>query len=185
MTDDPHERRRRYFEDYADRVDRHRTSHFFYEQRALDFATSAMKVLSYLNGGGLLAIPTVVALFHARPEDVKIQLVLAALAFILGLILVVVAQASAFFVMARRGEAERNYQFEQMELLRGVHYPETFSPENQIAAAEAPKPYAVAAQDKMKRSDWWRLLSLIFTWSSLVFFIAGCLLGAWAVLTAS
>lgn len=42
----PDERRRSYFEDYKDRVDRHREGQAFYEQRAVEFAASAMKGLS-------------------------------------------------------------------------------------------------------------------------------------------
>jgi hypothetical protein len=49
------ERRRRYFEDHKD-MGRHRAAFFLYERLAIDFATSAMKVLTYLNGGGLIAI---------------------------------------------------------------------------------------------------------------------------------
>jgi hypothetical protein len=40
---DPDERRKRYFEDYADRVGRHRESEHFYEQRAIDFASNARR----------------------------------------------------------------------------------------------------------------------------------------------
>ena len=58
---DPDLRRRRYFEDYKDTVDRHREGALFFEARAIDFASNAFKALTYLNGGGLIAIPTAVA----------------------------------------------------------------------------------------------------------------------------
>jgi hypothetical protein len=61
---DPAETRSKYFEDSASVVDRHR------EQEAIAYSTSALKVLSYLNGGGLLAMLTAVALFHASIDKV-------------------------------------------------------------------------------------------------------------------
>ena len=69
---DPAERRSKFFEDYASVVDRHRTRGFEYEQEAIAYSTGALKILSYLNGGGLLAMPTAVALFHASIDKVKI-----------------------------------------------------------------------------------------------------------------
>ena len=103
MTDPPQvsvpdldQRRRLYFDEYTDRIDRHREGAAFYEQRAIELAMSAMKVLTYLNGGGLVAIPAAVALFRADPRDVRTLLVASAALFIAGLVLVTVGQACAF-----------------------------------------------------------------------------------------
>jgi hypothetical protein len=178
----PDERRRQHFEDYKDRVDRHRQGSAFYEQRAIEFVFSAMKGMTYLNGGGLVAIPTVVALFRADPGHVKSQLLYAAAAFIAGLVSVAFSQAFAFFVMARRAEAEVYYQFEQMELLGAVHYPNT--PDDQKGRNERAQENRNTAIAKTRTSDKWRALALIFIWLSLLLFIAGCYLGGNAVLEA-
>jgi hypothetical protein len=81
VDDDTNKRRRQYFEDYADRVDRHREGAAFYEQHAIELANNAFRQLTYLNGGGLLAIPTAMALFHVEAKQVTTQLLCAALAF--------------------------------------------------------------------------------------------------------
>jgi hypothetical protein len=181
MTDSDHdERRQRYLADYKDTVDRHRAGALFYEKRAVDFANSALKVLTYLNGGGLIAIPATVGLFHADPKDVRVLLLCAAAAFIAGLVLVAIAQACAFFVMARRSESEVLFQFEQMELLKAVHYPG--SPQDQAAAIEQAKENRKIASKKLARSNYWRWASLGFVWISLILFIVGCLFGANSVL---
>jgi hypothetical protein len=84
-SSDDDERRRQYLQGYADSVDRHRNSASTYESRANEFATNAIKALTYLNGGGLVAIPTVVALFGADPKQAKFELLKAAIFFVIGL----------------------------------------------------------------------------------------------------
>jgi len=118
---DADQRRRLYFEDYKDRIDRRREGAAFWEGHAIDFAKGATKTLTYLNGGGLVAIPAV--LFRADPRDVKIQLICAAASLIAGLVFVAIAQGGAFFVMARRSEAESEFQNQEVILLASVHYP--------------------------------------------------------------
>lgn len=144
-----------------------------------------MKGLTYLNGGGLVAIPTVVALFRADPSQVKTRLVYAAAAFIAGLVFVALSQAFAFFVMARRAEAEVHYSFEQMELLGAVHYPGAPGTSNDVKGRnERAQQNRNIALAKTRKSDVWRVFALIFIWLSLALFIAGCHLGGSAVLEA-
>jgi hypothetical protein len=177
---DQDERRRRYFEDYKDRVDRHRAGSAFYEQRAIEFASSALKILTYLNGGGLLAIPAVVALFRTDPNNVKFQLLGTAAAFVSGLIFITISQACAFFVMARRSESEISFREEQAQLLKLVHYPGT-ADELATSSRDA-QSQRENALNKLKRSDAWRIASLIFVWISLILFVVGCALGGWSVM---
>ena len=178
----PDERRGRYFEEYKDRVDRYRQGSLFYEERALDLASSAMKALTYLNGGGLVAIPAVVALFRADPRDVKVRLAYAAAAFIAGLVFVVLAQAFSFFVMARRSEVEALLQLEQMELLAMIHYPGTTKEwQDRKTNAENSRAKSIV---KTNRSNIWRALGIVSVWLSLFLFIAGCLIGGMAIVEA-
>jgi hypothetical protein len=84
-----------------------------------------MRAITYLNGGALVAIPAAVALFKADPENAKYDLIFAGLLFVAGLLAIVIAQASAFFVLARREEAERFLAQRQIVLLASEHYPGT------------------------------------------------------------
>jgi hypothetical protein len=79
---------------------------FVYEKHAIDAASSGFRALSYLNGGGLVTIPTAVALFNADPKHARTLLVSAGLCFVAGLVAVLIAQACLFFTMARRSEGQ-------------------------------------------------------------------------------
>ena len=117
-ANDEGERRRKYFEEYSDRVDRHREQHLELDKRAIDFAASAMRALTYLNGGGLVAIPAAAALFRVDPQKTKQDLIIAGLLFVAGLLSIVFAQACAFFVQARRGEAESSWNVNRLLCLQ-------------------------------------------------------------------
>src|SRR5262249_60802577 len=67
-----------------------------------EFATGALRTLTYLNGGGLVAIPAAVALFHTDVTRVKVQLLTAAILFVAGLLLVIAAQVGAFLALTQR-----------------------------------------------------------------------------------
>jgi hypothetical protein len=174
------ERRRKYFEEYGDRVDRHREQHFELDKRAIDFATSAMRALTYLNGGGLVAIPAAAALFRVDPQKTKQDLVIAGLLFVAGLLSIVFAQACAFFVQARRAEAEKLLERQQIVLLAAVHYPGT--PDLQAQRATEAADCEQRSNKKVNISDRWRFGALVWFWLAVGFFIAGCIFGAVALL---
>ncbi len=178
--DEASERRAKYFGDVSSAVDRHRSGGFEYEKEAIAYSTSALKILSYLNGGGLLAMPAAVALFHASIDKVKIVLLGGAGCFVAGLLLVAVAQACAFFTMAKRSESENHLAGEQTLLLNMVHYPEVG--DQQLTRTEATE-IRKAANRKLVTSDKWRFAGLLLFWLSLLAFNAGCLLGAMAILS--
>jgi hypothetical protein len=149
--------------------------------RANEFATNAIRALTYLNGGGLVAIPTVVALFGADPKQAKLELLKAAIFFVAGLFAVVVVQASAFFVYARRAESENFLADEQAIRLMHTHYPGAADEQSKrLNDAQARRQRST---EKTLRSNYWRRLALVLFWTSLVCFIAGCFFGARAVLT--
>jgi hypothetical protein len=174
------ERRSKYFEDYASVVDRHRARGFEYEQEAIAYSTSALKVLSYLNGGGLLAMPTAVALFHASIDKVKVLLLSGASCFIAGLLFVAIAQACAFFTMAKRSESENHLAGEHALLLSITHYPEVG---DQTAMRAEATENRTAANHKIVISNKWRVAGLLLFWLSFIAFDAGCILGAIAILS--
>jgi hypothetical protein len=178
---DADRRRKRYFDEYSDRIDRHREGAAFYEERAIEFANSALKVLMYLNGGGLLAIPATMALFREDARQVEVYLIGAAAAFACGLICITLSQAGAFFVMARRAESEVLLQYEQMEMLRAVHYPAP-TPQEQLEITDNAQKHRQTSNAKLRTSDKIRFAALISMWCSLVAFIVGCALGGLSVL---
>jgi hypothetical protein len=53
-SDEDGERRRKYFEEYGDRVDRHRSRQAYFDNNAIEFASNAMRAMTYLNGVMLL-----------------------------------------------------------------------------------------------------------------------------------
>jgi hypothetical protein len=180
-SSDDDERRRQYLQGYADSVDRHRNSASTYESRANEFATNAIKALTYLNGGGLVAIPTVVALFGADPKQAKFELLKAAIFFVLGLFAVVVTQASAYVVFARRAEAEFLVADQQATMLAHRHYPGTA--DEQLKRLIDAGTSDLRSTETLRRSDFWRGLALVLFCVSLVCFVLGCIFGGLAVLT--
>jgi len=177
---DPAERRSKFFEDYARIVDRHRTRGFEYEQEAIAYSTGALKILSYLNGGGLLAMPTAVALFHASIDKVKILLLAGAGCFVAGLLFIAIAQGCAFFTMAKRSESENHLASEHALLLSMTHYPEVG--DQQSIRTEATE-HRASSNNKITISNRWRFAGLLLFWLSFLAFNGGCLLGAIAILS--
>jgi hypothetical protein len=164
------EHRRQYFDGVSSMVDRHRRRAFEYEKEAIEYSKSAFTALTYLNGGGLLAMPTAVALFHANIETAKPLLVHSGALYIIGLLCVVGAQGSAFFTMARRSEAEQFFSYEQKLLVDLTFYPDRYN------AAEV---HTIASTEKAKgnllvdKSNVHRAIGLFLFWASLAAFICG------------
>lgn len=102
MADDAADPVTKFWSNLKDVADRHRERAFKYEEKAIEFANNGFRTLSYPNGGALVAIPAVVALFNTDLEKVKGLLIQSALLFIVWLIFVVAAQAAAFVTMVRR-----------------------------------------------------------------------------------
>jgi hypothetical protein len=127
MTETPEKFRRR-VEDLAakfhaqvnKRGEPHRSLSFEYEKLAVEFSHRSFQLLTYLNGGALVAIPTALAFFKA---DVgKSDVLMTAGAFIVGLLSVVLAQLAAFFTMAVRSEASSFHWSEQFQRVAALQY---------------------------------------------------------------
>jgi hypothetical protein len=172
---------RQYAEDVKALGQTFRDRGFDYEKAALDFAHSGFRTLSYLNGGGLVAIPTVVAFFKADLANARRQVIFAGAAFIAGLIMVVIAQICAFFVMAKRSEVQEHLLHEQMHLAAGRMYP-TQSTQN-IERVQKSQQQWQLSEEKRVSSNRWRLVGLSLFAISAVFFIVGCIFGARAILS--
>ena len=105
----------------------------------------------------------------------KTTIVLTGGAFIIGLLLVVVAQMMAFFTMAKRAESNELRYNEQAYRVAALTRPEH--------AVSADLSFAESRR-RLTRSNQVRLAGLIIFVGSLFAFVAGCGLGAMAVVAA-
>ena len=187
MTETPEEFRRRvedldakFYEQVNKRGEPHRARAFEYEKLAIEYSHRGLQLLTYLNGGALVAIPTALAFFKA--DVVRIDVILTAGAFIAGLFFVVLAQGAAFFTMAKRAEASGFYSSEQFQRIAAHQYPHQ-STESLARVADANKDRTNALA-RSGHSDVWRLAGIAFFLLSLATFLFGCGWGARAVLLA-
>ena len=176
------ETRSKYFSDIEKALGHLRDRNFEYEKLAIDFSTSAFKTISYLNGGALVALPAAVTVFKVDTTGQKIVLIIGAACFVLGLIAICLAQACAFFVMARRSEAQWCYEQEQRVLVNMVHY-QAVAPAAQ-SKTDAAK-FLADGNKKIDASNCWRTAAIGVYWLSIGLFLAGCAFGAEAVLSGS
>jgi hypothetical protein len=153
---------------------------FEYEKLAIDYSHKGFQTLTYLNGGALVAIPTAMAFFKA--DVAKLDILITAGAFILGLLCVVIAEVCAFFTMAKRAEGQEEFRWEQFHRVAGLMYPRE-TPTNKDNFAKADNRRKVGSR-KLRISDIWRWIGLGFFAGSLIAFVAGCGLGALAVMAA-
>lgn len=174
------EKRRKYFDDVELAVGPFRQRAFDYESKAIDFANNALRVLTYLNGGALVATPTAVALFQTDLNKAKFQLIIASILFVSSLVFVVLAHAAGFFTMARRAESTTAKEYEQVIYLVATHFPESDAakPEGLGSARD----FNAKAAQSNSNSNWWRAFGLICVWVSLGLFIGGCVFGSRALL---
>lgn len=100
--------------------------------------------------------------------------------FVIGLSSIAGAQACAFFVLARRAEAEKFLADRQVILLAKEHYPGT--PQEQAQQTNDAAKFDQLSDRKMARSDQWRKAAIAWFSLASVFFVVGCYFGARAIL---
>lgn len=177
----PDETRKKYLEELGSSTESHRVRSFEYEKLAVDYSAHIFRNLTFLNGGALIALPTAVALFRFDAKLQKVALITAGSFFIAGLLLVCLAQMFAFFTMARRSEAEQIQENSQRLITGSTHYPAIVDPKKTKKEVDDND---AEATEKMKSSDWYRFGGILATWLSVAAFIAGCLFGVHAILSA-
>jgi hypothetical protein len=146
---------------------------FEFDKLAVGYSQKGFETLTYLNGGALVALPAALAFF--KVDIPKASIICTGAAFIIGLMLVVLAQMMAFFTMAKRGEMEEQKYLEQVHSVAAVTDPRR--------QADAQNAFAESERRRV-RSNQVRFVGLIFFVLSLLAFIAGCWLGARAVVAA-
>jgi hypothetical protein len=187
MTETPEEFRQRaeriankFFEDFEKRGGPLRERVFDYEKLAVDYSHKGFQTLTYLNGGALVALPAALSFFKA--DVPRVQIVVTAACFAIGLVLVVYAQAAAFFTMAKRAEAYEHYKHEQFNRVAALTFPHEHD-DHVNRQGHADKERDIG-NFKTYRSNIYRIVGLICFGGSLMSFIAGCTFGVLAVLHA-
>ncbi|MEH2562080.1 hypothetical protein [Bradyrhizobium sp. AZCC 2289] len=188
MTETPEEFRQRvdridikfYYEDVEKRAGPFRTLAFEYEKLAVDYSNKSFQTVTYLNGGALVAIPTAMAFFRA--DVAKTDVLFTAGLFVTGLFFVVLAQAAAFFTMAKRAEASDRLRCEQFNRVASLGFPHD-TPQNTEYLKLADDRHA-DANKRLGHSDIYRIAGLVFFGASLIAFVIGCGWGARTVLAA-
>lgn len=176
MTEPSTDPRLMYLQEYKGTVQSWLDRAFAYEQEAVAYSKDALKTLTYLCGGALVALPTAVALFKVEPQNSKASLIASAACLVVALILVVCANGCAFFTMAKRSESLHFIANRQAIIAANRHFPPTdeLNPEK---VAENQRD----ADGRMRASNVWRLAGLVLFWLSIVLFISGCTFGLCAV----
>jgi cytosine/uracil/thiamine/allantoin permease len=177
MTD-AQDRRAKFYEDRGKAVDTHEQRAFEYEKLAIDYSNSAFRVLTYLNGGALIAIPAVLTLLNWDASRHKSEIVTFAGLFVVGLVAILLAQMCAFFTMARRAEAQQSFAAQQSWHSAMTHYPEQFEYNETKAKADAA---GATGNSKLATSDKVRAAAIGFAWGSAGAFIAGCVYAAFVL----
>jgi hypothetical protein len=151
----------------------------FYETRAIDFANNALKTLTYLNGGALVAIPAAVALFAMDAKLIKTELLTAATLLVVGLFFVLLAQAFWLFTMSQRANAEDIARRKQDALITAVndekkHLFSAFM--NELV------PLNTSASNTLTRASIYQLITGVLFWGASGCFVIGCFYGARALM---
>jgi|SRR5215211_2470100 len=187
MTETPEEFRRRvedidarFYEQLIKRGEPHRTRSFEYEKLAVEYSHRALQLLTYLNGGALVAIPTALAFFKA--DVARVDVIVTAAAFIFGLFFVVLAQVAAFFTMAKRSEASMFAAHEQLHRIAALQRPHQSQEFADLIAAATSDGTTNAT--RLAHSHTWRAAGLALFGFSLASFVIGCGWGAWLVVLA-
>lgn len=158
----------------------HRGRSFEYEKLAVEYSHRAFQLLTYLNGGALVAIPTALAFFRA--DVARSDVLLTAGAFVAGLVLVLLAQGCALFTMAKRAEASMfsyHEQFNRAVALQNPSHSQAYADRMSASRNDS-----AMGSTRLARSNKSLTSALILVSLSLVAFLIGCGWGAWVVLLA-
>lgn len=174
------ENQARYWTDYTLHIGLHFSRASDLQKAANEFVSSAMRALMYLNGGGLLAIPAVVAMFQLDVKQAKSRLVATAAFFFLGLLCVLVAYTYAYFSIGRQIRSEFARVQETQLYLEMLHYPgtQTEQEKRRIDRQE----FRDQARKHLNASRAWEIWTIFILAISAVFFTFGAIAGARLIL---
>jgi hypothetical protein len=154
----------------------HMERSFDYDKLAIDYSASAFRLLTYVNAGGLLAIPTAVGILGPQQPDQRQILLKIAAFFVAGLLLILLSQICAFFTMAKRAEAHEQAGAQYSWILSGIRYPAQFSD-----AKDRSETARASYTKKIATSNIVRLLGIACAAGSGLTFAGGCMYAPWVL----
>jgi hypothetical protein len=151
------------------------------DKAAIELGQSILKTGTLLNGGALVAIPAVVALFGIDAKAVARNLLIAAGLFVLGLLFSWLSGIGGFFALSRR--ADRDYQNAEATkvTLYKDYYPDETKKAQQTGQIED---LSRLIKRHHRAFVVYRIFTILFSFMSLAAFVAGAVLGGLTILHA-
>jgi hypothetical protein len=149
------------------------------EESAVALAQAVIKSGFILNGGGMIAIPAIAALFNLDAEKLLHKLFLTGELFVGGLCCASVASICAFFALAHKADTFYSNAVRTARVLQGKY----FTPQAQEMAKQAEAARRRAARLRV----WWiteRYIAIFLCLASVALFICGAWVGGNAILKA-
>lgn len=147
------------------------------DRGAVDFAQTIIRAGFLLNGGGMVAIPAIVALFKLDAQKMFSMLLATGGAFILGLVVTWSGSICGFFALANRANAAYSEAAKIARITDAVFFPSGQA--GLTAQAKQAEGDAQRFRCKFLRS---RLVAIILCLVALAAFIVGVGLGTYAII---
>jgi hypothetical protein len=149
------------------------------ESSAVALAQMVIKSGLMLNGGGMIAIPAIVALFNLDAEKLFHQLFLTGGLFVGGLCSASIAGICAFFALAHKADTFYSSAVRTAHALQAKYFP--------AQAQEMAQQAEVVHRRAARLRVWWlteRYLAILLCLASVALFIGGAWVGGNAILKA-
>jgi hypothetical protein len=151
------------------------------DKAAIELGQSILKTGTLLNGGALVAIPAVIALFGIDAKAVTPNLLIAAGLFVIGLLLSWLSGIGGFFTLSRR--SDRDYQ--HAEATKATLYRDCY-PDKTKRAKQTDQ---IEQQSRLVKRHHrafviYRIFTILFSFLSLAAFVAGTVFGGLTILHA-
>jgi hypothetical protein len=175
QSPDPHELRRLHLAEWETATLPLREDIRNSTEGGIKFAEATTKSLSYINAGGLIALPVVMGLVGANLQSDARWIVSIAGLFVLGLICAIAANVAGFFAMSRLAEADEEALSAATSHIAAAYASITPKQieEHKKAAGEA----STRESEKRTKYNGWRGAGVVFAIISLIIFIAGVTTG--------
>ncbi|MET0105680.1 MAG: hypothetical protein ABW072_11125 [Sedimenticola sp.] len=155
---------------------------------AVEFAQQGIRSGLMLNGGALVAVPAIIALFAVDVSQVASGIILSGVLFVIGLLLSWAANLFGFFAMSNSADAYSRQQGEVAKTLTLQYL--IHSPGQEISQEDVDKHNKLIADEKSKSDGYWvsyrrnRMLGIISLLSSFIFFVIGAYMGGKVIVDA-
>jgi hypothetical protein len=153
------------------------------DKGAVELGQSILRTSTLLNGGALVAIPAVVALFGVDATAIVGPLLIAGGLFAGGLMFSWVSGFAGFFALSNR--ADRDYA--SGELTKNNTYLSYYPPQDESQSAQIKSEISTRTDQVTHHHRWFvrtRFAAIVFSFLSLAAFIGGNILGGWAIIHA-